>query len=259
MKQIFKYIGIFSLVLFSFFYANNIAIFMRSKTDLMKKIRDNEKSQKIAYVNAVINDDYIIPGINGLAINIEDSYNNMLKVGTFDDNYLIYDEIAPSISLQDNLKKIIKKANPLKESIALIISDKELLEYSLKNNITINYLIDKDSLINVDNVELINNESNYFYEVERFLNKSNRNKNICIINDYNKKICESNGKYLVLPTYTINESNLAHYISEIDNGDIIRIDNMSLTSFIILINKIKYRNLRFDHLSDLISEKYSSL
>lgn len=259
MKQIFKYIGIFSLVLFSFFYANNIAIFMRSKTDLMKKIRDNEKSQKIAYVNAVINDGYIIPGINGLAINIEDSYNNMLKVGTFDDNYLIYDEIVPTISLNDNIKKIIKKANPLKKSIALIILNQQLFDYCLNNNIKVNYLIDKSNIVNNNNVELINNGVDDFYEIERFLNHHNQNKNICVINKYNKKICQSNGKYLVEPTYTINDSNLAHYISEIDNGDIIRIDNMSLTSFIILINKIKYRNLRFDHLSDLISEKYSSL
>ena len=244
-------------MIFSFYYANNVATFMQSKTDLMKQIKDYNKEVKS--VDAVIQDDYIIPGINGLIVNTKDSYSNMIKVGYFDEEYLSFDEIAPLISLQDNLDKIIKKGNSLKKSISIIIDNKSLLKYCIKNNIKANYLVNVNDLFDDQNVLLLNNEVKDFYRVEKYLNKKNANSNICVINSNNRKICESNGKYLVEPTYFINNSNMSSIITEIDSGDIIKIDNLSMTNFIILINKIKYRNLNISYLNDLISENYSSL
>ena len=257
MKNIFKYIGIISLMLFSFYYANNIANYMASKTDLMKQIKLHAK--KVESVDAVINEEYIIPGLNGLSVNISSSYNNMVSVGSFDEKYFVFDEINPTISLKDHLDKIIKKGNHLKREVALIIDNKELFDYCLKNHLKCNYLINKDTMLNCKDELLINNEIEYFYDVEKYLNKHNLNRDICVISKYNKKICESNGKYLIEPTYVISNSNMANTITEIDSGDIIKIDNISMTNFIILINKIRYRDLKISYLNDLISEKYSSL
>ncbi len=259
MKNLFKYIGVFCLMLFSFYYASYIADFMQSKTNLMEEIKDNTKDKNIKSVDAIIDSDYIIPGLNGISVNTKDSFSNMLKVGVFNEEYLIFDEVKPAISLDDHLDKIIKKGNYLKRSIAIILDNQELLEYSLKNNIKINYLIQKENIVDLDNALLINNDDKYFYQVERFLNNNNRNSNICILNNYNRKICESNGKFLIEPTYVLNNSNMSSLVSEIDSGDIIKINNLSMTNYIILINKIRYRDLKIVYLNDLISEKYSSL
>ena len=259
MKNLFKYIGIVSLMIFSFYYTNYIANFMRSKTELMYEIKTDLKEKNVSFINAVIDDDYIIPGLCGKVVNINDSYQNMLKVGFFDDGYLVYDEVIPEVSLKNNMDKIIKKANQMKKAVALIITDQELLEYSLKNNLKINYLITKNELIRADNIELINNDVENFYYIERFLNHNNINKNICVINDFNKTICQSNGKYLVEPTYIINNSNMSSLLSDLDNGDIIQVDKLSLTNYRILVNKLRYHDLKIDYLSNLISENYSSL
>ena len=260
MKQIFKYIGIFSLMIFSFYYTSYVANFLKSKTTLMQLINNNAGSKRVLATNAIINDKYIVPGINGLEVDAKKSYSNMLKVGFFDENYLVFNEIVPSISLKDNLDKIIKKGNNSKKMISIILDDPELLNYATKNNFKVNYLIDIDNIINNKQVELINNDVKNFSKIERVLDKNNQNKNICVLSEnHNKEVCEAYGKYLVEPTYIINNSNLSSIVNEIDSGDIIKITNLNETNFIILINKIRYRNLKIGYLSELISEKYQAL
>ena len=120
MKNLFKYIGVFCLMLFSFYYASYIADFMQSKTNLMEEIKDNTKDKNIKSVDAIIDSDYIIPGLNGISVNTKASFSNMLKVGIFNEEYLIFDEVKPAISLDDHLDKIIKKDNYLKNSVISI-------------------------------------------------------------------------------------------------------------------------------------------
>ena len=74
----------------------------------------------MASVSAIIEDDYIIPGLNGYAVNVLKSYNNMRYLDTFNSYYLEYDKITPEISLENNKDKIIKFGNPSKNNIALV-------------------------------------------------------------------------------------------------------------------------------------------
>ena len=252
MKNIFKYIGVFSLFLFSLFYTNKIVELMQSKTSIMKQIKKSNKNVKA--VNAVIDGDYIIPGLNGLEVNEKQSYSKMVSSGIFDENLLIYDQIIPTVSLTDNLEKIIKKGNCLKRSIAIITEDKSILNYFLKENIKVDYLIDTSNIIKSDQAELINNDVNNFHKIETFLNRNNYNHNICIINNANKDICRKNKKILVEPTYTINNSNMSSYVMDIDTGDILKLENISTMNLSILIGEIKYRDLNILYLSELISE-----
>ena len=66
-----------SLLCFSFFYAEKIAMFMRQKDPLYVSIETMKDDYKEDYVNAIIEDDYIIPGLMGKEIDVEKSFQSV--------------------------------------------------------------------------------------------------------------------------------------------------------------------------------------
>ena len=105
--KIFKYIGVISLVVFSFYLTEGVTSLAINNNPLMKEIRINKNNFIIKSVNATINNNTIIPGIKGRKVNELDSYINMKDFGSFNINYLIYDYYSPDISILNNKDKII--------------------------------------------------------------------------------------------------------------------------------------------------------
>ena len=77
MKDLFKFISILLLIIFSFYYSDKISTFIINKSNLMQQITNNEDKYYLKPINAIIDDINIIPGINGLKINKIDSYYKM--------------------------------------------------------------------------------------------------------------------------------------------------------------------------------------
>lgn len=218
MKKFLKIFSILFLVCFSFYYTEKIAIIMKNKDDLMIEINNTKDSYNIDYVNAVIEGDTIIPGINGLSVNSNKSYNNMKSINVFNEYYLEYDQIKPEISLLDNKDKIIIKGNKNKNAIALVI----------KNN---------------DNIKNYLESLGYDIEYE----------DICITNIEDD--CESDD-LKVKTSVTVNHQNILTEKNKIESGDIILIEeNISIDETKMLIEEIKYRDLKIVSLNDLISEE----
>src|SRR5699024_12295060 len=70
----------------------------------------NEESQE-AYIDR---DWKKTPGRNGLKVNVEESYEQMKKKGTFDESLLVYEEIPPETSLQQLPAAPIDRGHPEK-------------------------------------------------------------------------------------------------------------------------------------------------
>ncbi|WP_269409223.1 polysaccharide deacetylase family protein [Lentibacillus daqui] len=62
------------------------------------------------------------PGRNGLKVNVDKSYEQMKKKGTFDKTLLVYDEIAPEVTLADLPPAPIYRGHPEKQMTALMIN-----------------------------------------------------------------------------------------------------------------------------------------
>ena len=255
MKKVYKILWLFCLTIFSFYYTEKIALIMQSKSNLMQEI-EKSSNNSIKSVSAIIDGNTIIPGLNGLEVDKQSSFAKMKDLGIFNSYYLVYKEVPPTISLKDNKDKIIIRGNKAKKSVSLILeSYNELANYLQQNNLKASILIKLKNYLKSDYFELINNEWDNFETIERLLNSNNINKNICVINDYNYNICQKKDKFLVKPTYSINNHNLINYKSNITSGDIILIDNnMSLDNLKILLKEIQYRDLKIIYLSEMISE-----
>jgi len=63
-----------------------------------------------------------VPGYNGLNVNIDASYKNMKKKGTFDERKLVYTQTTPKVQLKDLPPEPIYRGHPDKPMVSFIIN-----------------------------------------------------------------------------------------------------------------------------------------
>lgn len=149
MKKAFQMIGLISLSCFSFFVTEQTATVVSDMDEIMIEIKAKKDEYKTDSIDAIIEDNTIIPGVSERQVNINKSYKNMKNNGYFSDKLFIYDYKIPSISLNDNIDKYIIKGNPSKRMISLIfIVEKNeditdilniLNNYNAKSTFFVNY------------------------------------------------------------------------------------------------------------------------
>lgn len=256
-KKYFKYLGLIGICLLSFYYTERVALYVKNKNPLMKTLNEIKDTKYVSSINSTIIDDiYIIPGLNGKEVNIDKSFSNMHELNEYNEEYLIFNPIKPSISINDNKDKIIIKGNKEKQSISIIFENyNELSNYMLNKNYQVNILISEEDYNN--KYELINNSNNEttYNKIESYLSQNNLNKHLCYVKDSSQipKLCQD--KYLFKPSLIISHSNISTTLNKISSGDIILIkDTLSLSELEVLLNQVSYRNLNIIPLSKLIDE-----
>lgn len=253
MKKILEYLGLFAILIFSFYYTNKAAILARNANPIMKDILEIKDSKTVSSIDAIINDNYIIPGLNGLVVNELDSFNKMRPYNIFNEYYLVYEQMTPKVSLENNKDKIIINGNKEKKEVSLIIDNKNISTFLDQQDIKYSYLVSINNY--VDSNEVINNESTKFNELDKELNKKEKNKGICLVNSsVNLKECKKKNYYLV-EAKEFNKANLANFKKDIENGSIIKLNkDLKAKEIETVINYIKSKGLNIVYLSELISE-----
>ena len=157
--KFYKIIGIISIVVFSFYLTDFVTELAINSNPLMQTIKNSSSNYDIESVDAIIEENTIIPGIKGKKVSIMESFLNMKDFGTFNTNYLIYDDIKPNISISDNKDKIIISGNKKKRNISILINNnKNIEEYLDKNNLKYTKLIKYLDNIYKDNVNIENDK-----------------------------------------------------------------------------------------------------
>ncbi len=243
-------------MVFSFYYTDKIALLVQSKNPIMIEIENIKKDNYEKSVNAIIEDDYIIPGKNGLTINSSKSFSLMKSFGAFNSYYLVYDQIIPKISLEDNKDKIIKTGNYIDQKMSIVIEyNQNTIKYFDDNNIKADILVDVDTYDVQTKLEKINNDFSNYNKVNSYLKSASNN--ICFLeNKNNLQFCRSKKKYLVEPTIVLNNNNVFEVKNSIKNGIIILIKNSTnIDNVNVILNQIKFKGLTPIYLTDLISEE----
>ena len=254
--KIIKLILFIMIVCASFYFTHNSAIILRNNDPIMKSIKESSNTYNTMSVNALVDDNYIIPGIYGKRINELKSLMKMKEQRVFNSIFLTFDYVKPDISLEDNKDKIISKGNEKKNAVSLILENDvaNYISYLKSNKINCSLLVNKNNVVKDNYFEQINNDFNNYSEVEKIIGKNNTN--ICLLNRNNKEFCIRNKKYLVEATHILNNSNLVYIKNKITSGDIILLkSNVNIDDITYLINYIKSRGLDIVYLSNLISEK----
>ena len=280
MKNIIKLTGLITLIVFSFFYTDKVIEVIREEDSIMIKLKELQEQEKIDAINASIVSNTIIPGLNGKTINLDKSYKEMKKIGTINNNMLIYDTIKPTISITNNKDKFIIKGNSNKQLISIIFilnNDKyldELEEIITKRNIIINYFIDYNYLINnttkikkMKNIEFYSYGNDGVYALDNLLFSnnlitriSNNEANLCLDSTMSNKIiklCSDNNLYTITPNIVADKNIYKTITESLTSGSIILIslnkDNINKLN--TLIDYIEGKGLKIEGLSKLITEE----
>lgn len=257
MRKYYQYFGLALIMVFSFYYTEKIALIVLNKNPLMQTINLEKENYEVGYVNAFIEGDYIIPGINGLEVNVRDSFYQMQALNVFNEYYLIYNQISPEVSLENNKDKIIKQGNSILNQVSLILNEEsDISEYLKMNHYKADLLVDVDRYEKNSYFEVINDEVDAFDSLENTLNLNKDNKHICVIRDDNYNLCLKKKNYLVEPTLRLNSTNFINVKNSLKSGSIILIDvSAKLSDVKLLLKEIKYKNYDIVYLSEMISEE----
>ena len=253
----FRYIGVLAIAAFSFFYTEKIANLTLDKNELYQSIKKEANNYNEEYINAFIEDNKIVPGLNGKNVNVKNSFYNMKDLNAFNSYYLIYDTSYPEITLENNKDKIVERGNGNKNSVAFIIEyNKDIIDYFKENKLDASILVNLSTFNKNETLEQINNEDSKYKDLESLINKYSNNTHICYLNNTNEKLCRKNNKYLVKTNKIVNNKTFIDIKNNVKSGDIYFIEkNTNVKNIKILINSIIYKDLDIISLSKMLSEE----
>lgn len=282
MKKILKNIGLATTIILSFIISEKTALAVKEVDEIMSEIKLRQDKYKIEPQDALIEKNTIIPGLNGKQVNIEKSYQEMKKIGTFNDKYIIYNEIRPTITINNQYDKYIISGNPKKNTVSIIfkVYDNDNIDKVLtileKNKVKANFFIDVKWLENNNenvtklikkgyiignlgkNLEYKNVE---FIWMNNIINTIGKQKtNYCyseIESIENLKECTQQKNYTIMPNIIIKKQPLIEIKKEIESGSIIALPvNETVEKELELIIKyIKSKGLKIETLPIHLSEK----
>lgn len=263
MKKIIRIFFIITLVCFSFFYTDKVMNYLNSKDPLMIKINNLKEDYKVSPVNAIIDNDTIIPGKKGLEIDVDKSYEEMKLGGIFREESLVYKDILPSKSLSNNKDKYIIRGNKKNEvSLLLIYSSRDYDKIKNIDNITV-YINHKD--INTSTIKKLKDKEIYPYgnngeytkEIldndNTLINRLSNNKSkYCLLKEKNNKyldLCTKNNMMVVIPSEIGGYTNIKKSLT---SGSIILLEDIS--NIDIIIKYINSKGYSIVPLSKLLIE-----
>lgn len=281
-KNIFRVLGIFILSVFSFYYTNKMVDLAKTKDPIMQEILKNQNLLESKPIDAIIENNYIIPGLSGVSIDINESYNKMKKLGSYNENLYIFISELPKISIEDNYDKFVIRGNKNKKEVSLVFkftsldNIEEILNILKTNEIIATFFIDgKLGEENINVLQKMINDghylANYGYK-DGYNKKTIKYTNALIerITDYNNNYCyveEENNEILNicknLQMHTIKPfivSNTFPYVSlkqNLENGMIFSLDTNKyvLKELNPIIKYVKQKGYTFVTIEKLLDEK----
>lgn len=275
-------IGICLLTVFSFYYTNKLIEFSKSKDPIMIEIMKNKDDYNKLSIDALINNNYIIPGSEGLEVDIDKSYNKMKKLGKYNENLYVYNIVKPTISIKDNYDKFVINGNITKKEVSLVFRAEDLKNIEninkilFNNNVSATFFIDgniKDDDINI--LKILDESNNYFgnlgynkkYSVKtiKYTNAlldriDDDNHNYCYVekDDINVlKTCSEVKMYTIKPMVVSNIFPFTYIKQNLENGKIFSLDTNSYTlkQLDLIIKYVRQKGYDFVTLEEILNEK----
>ena len=250
MSKIFEYIGLISLVCFSFIVTEKTSTVAKNMDEIMINIKNNYTMYEEKPIDALINNNDIIIGNCGKYVDIDKSYLEMKKKGIYDDKLYQYKYVYPNMRLNNNYNKYIVGGSKNKNYIYIFIHINESNKFLLNNYefanynfiVNSNFYFNNYSLIN----KLINNNNSILIEETDFKDfkkisnhyKKNYNRTIYCYNKKNSdsflELCSSNESGTIKNIVIYRNNYLYHLKVNLKNGNFY---NFSLNKE--LINSVK--------------------
>lgn len=280
MKKFFQMIGIIVLMFGSFIYTDKVQTASKTSDKLLNEIKSKKDGYKENAIEPIINDDEITPGINGKEVDVSKSYEEMSKIGYFDDKLLVYKTLKTENTLDKNKDKYIVSLNNKNMNISLIFKVKneditKIIKVFDEKKIKCTFFIDSDYLEKHHNqiIKLVqsgytignlSNNEDYsdsdFVWIKTIITNIGRQKyNYCLASKKNKsiiKMCALHDSFTIKPKILIAKNPLLQLKKNLSPGSIISLDvNKEVINQIeVIVNYIESRGYTIKTLEEGLKE-----
>ena len=278
-KKFFSLTGVLTLICFSFYYTDSAVDIVKRNDPIMKEIKSVMVEYEKKSIDATLIDNNIVPGISGLKVNSDKSYEKMKKYGSFDEGLLIFEEVLPTISISNNYDKYIIKGNSSIQSVSLvfimentfyiddilsILKDKEVNVTFFINSQIINNDIDvlEKIFLNGHNIELLSSdyEKNEIKSVNKIIKNLTDSKiKYCYSKQESSNLisnCKTNKMHSIIPTIITSDFPYSEIKNNVTSGSIISLDiNIGLIRELApIINYLNQKGYDIISLNELLDE-----
>ena len=247
----------------------------------MKQIKEKSSSQEEKAINAKIDNNYLIPGYNGLTVNLEESFKKMKNYGSYNESLLVFEEVTPTISIDDYYDKYISSGNGMSSNIALVFpinndSYTENINELLKElNAPSTFFIDGEyidentkfvieSIKNNNEVELLSYAKEYDEllfrgSIDKIKTLTSTTPKYCYATYDNEEVltlCSKLSMHTIIPTLNLNNNIYSKAKGNLRSGSIISVNltKNNISELKVLINYIKQRGFNLVTLDTLLNE-----
>lgn len=275
--KITKYIVLLLFLLVSIYYTNYSINILRSKDPIMLKIEDSISKYEIKPINAEIIENTIIPGLKGIEVDINKSFNKMKRYGSYNEAMTVLKETEPTISINNNYDKYISSGNKENRLISIIFvidnDPSKILKVLKEKEVSATFFIDGNDLDKY--LSLINKYKDNEYEILSFKGKYNssfmktsmsylesitkKKTNYCyteVETDELLNLCRKEAKHTIKPKLIYKDNLLKQIKNDLENGIIIliRINNSSEQELSTFIDYVLKKGYKFVTVNTLLKE-----
>lgn len=276
MKKFFSFMGALALICFSFYYTDSAVEIVKRNDPIMKEITEVAKDYEESSQDAILINNNIIPGVSGVKVDIDRSYEKMKQYGSFDAGLLVFEEVTPTISTSNTYDKFIIKGNSSKQGISLIFKMNntsyidEILNILKEKDVKANFMITEDILsgdidvvekiyLNGHSIELLSSDYANIKKANKILKSLTDNKaKYCYSEEEDKdiiEVCEKNKMHSIIPTIITSNFPYNDIKNNVTSGSMISLTNnigtvRELSSIINYLNQKGYKILLLEDLLD---------
>ena len=250
----------------------------------MKEIKDKGKSREEDAINAKVEGDYLIPGYNGLVIDLETSFNKMKGYGSYNEALLVFEEVEPTISIDDYYDKYISSGNGISTNIALVFAVDDssytdnLLNILKDMGVVGTFFIDgkfidnntsfvTDAVVNGNEVEVLSYDKAYDEllfkaSIDKIKTLTSTTPKYCYATYDNEEVlnlCSKLSMHTIIPTLRLDSNIYSSAKGNLRSGSIIsvKLTESNVSELKVLINYIKQRGFTLVTLDTLLNEARS--
>ncbi len=247
----------------------------------MKEIKDKGKSREEDAINAKVEGDYLIPGYNGLVIDLETSFNKMKGYGSYNEALLVFEEVEPTISIDDYYDKYISSGNGISTNIALVFTVDDssytdnLLDILKEMNAVGTFFIDgkftdsnslfvSQAVVNGNEVEVLSydkafDELLFKASIDKIKTLTSTTPKYCYATYDNEEVlnlCSKLSMHTIIPTLRLDSNIYSDAKGNLRSGSIIsvKLTEENVKELKVLINYIKQRGFTLVTLDTLLNE-----
>lgn len=282
MKKLFETLGIFSLLCISFIYTEKTVTVVKEFDDIMVEIKEQSKKNSKQTIEAVIDNDTIIPGISGYEIDTNNSYSKMKRYGRYNDKLLTYTKVKPKDSIYNNMNKYIISGNKEKNMVSFmfLVEENDNIDKILKiletKKITATFFLDgnfveknSESLIQIVNkghdIGNLSYSRNYLHHSYAWLDTKikqvSKQKNGYCYSDNSDKtvlnICQTSSNFTIKPNLIIKNYPLKEIKGCLQAGNLISlpVTQIVVDELPVIISFIESKGYEISNLTQHLKEE----